>query len=140
MGSLHAQGSKNFVDGLPYVDIERTTTGISYVTGGIGVGEQERLNELTSGYNLKLVFTLEEGNYLADVNVAVKDSRGRTSVQDVADGPFFFAKMPAGQYTVAATYDGKTVTRKVNLGGGLHTEYLRWPSNPLTDYPGPSRW
>jgi hypothetical protein len=140
MGSLHAQGSRNVGDGLPYVDVEKTVTGIPYVAGGIGANEQDRLNERASDFNLKLVFTLKEGNYLADVNVPVKDHQGRTSVQDVAGGPFFFARMPAGQYTVAATYDGRTVTRKVNLGNGLHTEYLRWPSNPLTDDPGPSRW
>ena len=72
--------------------------------------------------------------------MAVKDTKGATVVEDVAQGPFFMARLPAGQYTVVATYEGKTVNRKVQVGSkGLRTEYLRWPSNPETDFPI-SRW
>jgi hypothetical protein len=123
------------IDGLPYNDIERTSDGIEYVTGGIGVEAQERFSELAKDrFNLKLVFTLNEGNYIADVNVAVKDARGGTVVEEMADGPYFLAKIPRGRYTVTATYDGKTVTRTMQVGDGLRTAYLRWPSNPATDF------
>jgi len=109
-------------------------TEIAHVSGGIGVAEQQQLDARKSEFNLKLVFTLNEGNYVAGVDVAVKDGKGATVVQDVADGPFFMARLPSGQYSVVATYEGKTVTRKVQVGAkGLRTEYLRWPSNPQTD-------
>jgi hypothetical protein len=110
--------------------------GVNYTSGGIGINSQERLNARASEFNLKLVFTLNEGNYIADVNVMLTDAKGRKVVEHTADGPFFMARLPAGQYNVAATYDGKTVTRKISVGGsGLRTEYFRWPSNPATDVP-----
>lgn len=130
-----AQTPRMDVDGLPYNDIEKTSDGIEYVAGGIGVEAQERFNKLAKDrFNLKLVFTLNEGNYIADVNVAVKDARGRTVVEEMADGPYLLAKIPRGRYTVTATYDGKTVTRTMQVGAGLRTAYLRWPSNPATDF------
>jgi hypothetical protein len=107
---------------------------IPHVSGGIGEGEQQQLLARQRDYNLKLVFTLNEGNYIADVNVAVKDKSGKTVLEDVAGGPFFLAKLPAGQYSVAATYDGKTVTRKVSVGSGLQTEQFRWAANPQSDF------
>jgi hypothetical protein len=67
-------------------------------------------------------------------------AKGRKIVERVADGPFFMARLPDGQYTVAATYRGKTVTRTVAVSEKrLHTEYLRWPADPKTDLPV-SRW
>lgn len=110
-------------------------SGITYVSGGIGSDAEERLRAQRSEYNLMLVFTLNEGNYLADVNVSLADAKGAKLVEHVADGPFFLAKLPPGQYSVSATYDGKTQTRRVSVGGkGLNTVYLRWPSNPATDF------
>jgi hypothetical protein len=110
--------------------------GVNYTSGGIGIDSQERLNARAREFNLKLIFTLNEGNYIADVGVILSDAKGRKVVEHTADGPFFMARLPAGQYNVAATYEGKTVTRKISVGGaGLRTEYFRWPSNPATDVP-----
>lgn len=135
-GGAHAQTMKG-TDGAPQVKVAKSQDGIEYLSGGVGVNAQDQINERARDFNLKLVFTLNEGNYVADVGVALKDAKGRTVVEDVADGPFFLAKLPAGQYTVAATYEGRTVTRKLQVGKGLRTEYLRWPSNPQTDNPLP---
>ena len=38
---------------------------------------------------------------------------------------------------VRAAYAGNAQTRKITVGDRLRTEYLRWPSNPETDFPGP---
>lgn len=109
--------------------------GVTYVSGGVGVGEQQELIAQEKNFNLKLVFTLVEGNYLADVNVVLADAKGNKLIEHLADGPFFMAKLPAGQYTVSATYEGKTVTRKVNVSAArLHTEHFRWPRNPEVDF------
>lgn len=114
--------------------------GIAHLSGGIGVAEQKSIEAREKDYNLKLVFTLVEGNYLADVGVTVKDSTGKPVLEDMADGPFFLAKLAPGNYTIAATYDGKTVTRKVQVGAsGTRIEYMRWPSNPASDF-AVSRW
>lgn len=108
--------------------------GASFISGGIGIDSEERLKAREKEFNLKLVFTLAEGNYLSEVGVSIKNAAGKTLVEHVADGPFFLAKLPAGTYTVATSYEGKSQTRKVSVGAGLKTEYFRWASNPQTDY------
>lgn len=110
---------------------------VTHVSGGIGETEQESLRAQEKNYNLKLVFTLNEGNYLADVGVEVKDAAGKAVVTHVARGPFFLAKLSPGQYAVTATYEGRSITRNVRVAAsGLRTEHLRWPSNPATDFVG----
>jgi len=111
---------------------------VPFLSGGIGVAEQEALRTRESEFNLKLVFTLVEGNYIADVRVNVRDARGGVVLDRLAGGPFFLARLPAGTYTIDATYRDKTVSRTVTVGERLRTEYLRWPSDPATDFPLPA--
>ena len=102
---------------------------VVYLSGGVGEDEEARVLARQNEFNLKLLFTLNEGNYLSGVNVAIADSGGRNVVQTVADGPYFMASLPAGQYMVSATRDGKTIKRKVQVGNrGLRTEQMRWPA------------
>ena len=112
-------------------------SGVAYVSGGVGDDSSDRMASMGREYNMKLMFTLNEGNYLSDVHVAVTDSRGGKVIDDVANGPFFFAKLPPGQYTVTATHEGKTQTRKMSVGKGMQSAHLRWASNNPDDFPGP---
>jgi hypothetical protein len=113
---------------------------VVYIAGGIGNAEQVQLAAREKEFNLKVVFTLIEGNYLADVNVAVTDAKGRKVIEHLAGGPLFLAALPAGEYQVAATFRGKTVNRKIRVAANrLRTEYFRWPANRDEDLPV-SRW
>ena len=116
-------------------DQEVTRGGVKYVSGGVGTDSQERLDSRVKEFNLKLVFTLTEGNYLAHVGVIIKDAAGKTVVEHVADGPIFLAKLPAGTYSASVSYDGKSQARKIRVSERLHTEYFRWPANPQADFP-----
>ena len=59
----------------------------------------------------------------------------KTAIRPRENRNAILAKLPSGQYTVAATYDGRTLTRRVGVAGkGLSTVHLRWPSNPETDF------
>ncbi len=100
--------------------------GILYVSGGIGVSSQERLKMLEPQFNLKLVFTLTQGNYLGDVNVVMKDAGGKLLLEHVTEGPIFMARVPAGSYTVSATYSGRAQSRSIKAAEKLRTEYFRW--------------
>lgn len=115
----------------------RAGGGVPHAAGGTGIASQQELKARENEFNLKLVFTLVEGNYLADVNVAVMDAAGKSVLDATADGPFFLARLPAGAYTVSASYRGVTQTRRLQLTDRLRTEYLRWPANPEVDFPGP---
>ena len=109
--------------------------GVTYAAGGIGLEDRQRLTAREKEFNLKLVFTLAEGNYLSDVGVAVKDAGGKSLLNLPATGPIVLVKLPRGAYVVQASYEGKAHTRKINIEERLHTEHLRWSSNPATDTP-----
>ena len=126
-GAVYAQGKP----GAPPADAAEA----AYVAGGIGLEDRQRLTAREKEFNLKLVFTLAEGNYLSDVGVAVKDAGGKSLLSLPATGPIVLVKLPRGAYVVQATYEGKAHTRKINVGERLHTEHLRWSSNPATDTP-----
>ena len=82
---------------------------VPYVSGGFGDEERDQLRAITNGYNLQLSFALQSGNYLGGANVEIRDSRGKTVLEGVSDGPLFFAKLPPGKYTIEATAEGKIV-------------------------------
>jgi hypothetical protein len=89
--------------------------GITYVSGGIGLDEREALSAMAKDYNLKIVFALKEGNYLADASVLIKDAQGKTVLDAVSDGPWFYARLPAGHYAVTATIMEKSNTGNVQI-------------------------
>ena len=109
----------------------RARDNVPVISGGVGEDSVARLQAREKEFNLKLVFALVEGNYVADVGVMISDAAGKELVQHVTDGPIFMARLPAGTYVVTAYYNGIAQARKVSVRGErLHTEYLRWPSNP----------
>jgi hypothetical protein len=96
------------------------------LSGGVGAGEREQLAQQARGYELKLVFTSTKGAYLADVPVQVRDGKGNVVADAVSQGPWMFVDLPPGTYTVKATSDGKSETRKVTLGKNQKVVQFRW--------------
>lgn len=86
----------------------KTYKGITYLSGGIGLDELEALSHMGQDYALKLGFAERAGNYLSDVEVRIKDAGSNTILEAVSQGPWFFAKLPTGQYTILATTRGIT--------------------------------
>ncbi len=98
------------------------------LSGGVGAGARAQLAEQARDHNLKLVFTFSTGSYLAEVPFQVIRG-GTVIVEDVAHGPWAFVKLPAGNYTVKATYDGMTQTRKVSVPKTGHRRLpFSWPA------------
>jgi hypothetical protein len=109
--------------------IVQAASGVSYVYGGVGDDSIERLNSLAGGFNLKLVFALNSGNYVSGVRVAIADAAGKTVLDTTSEGPWFLVKVPAGNYQVVATFAGNAVKRQVAVGSAaLRTVDFRWPS------------
>jgi len=89
--------------------------GIPYLSGGIGLDEREMLRSVEKEYNLHLTFALTEGNYLSDVEVLITDTKGRTAVATISQGPWFFTKLPAGTYRIRATMHGQSLEQVVQV-------------------------
>lgn len=102
-------------EGMPEV---MTTDGVSYTSGGVGEMERSVMMQHAREYNLRLTFAARSGEYLADVKVSIRDAKGRTVLDAVSDGPWFYAKLAPGKYKVVAEANGKAVTRSVSVGKG----------------------
>ena len=89
--------------------------GIPYIDSGIGLDERKALAIIGKDYNLKLVFYVTTREYLADVDLAVRDSAGNTLIDLVSEGPWFFTKLPPGMYTAEATAMGKKIRKRVRV-------------------------
>ena len=91
---------------------------VDTMSGGFGADNRAEMKTMAKDYGLKLTFALTSGAYVGEVGVKVMDGSGSTVVDEVSSGPWFYADLGSGKYTVKATYNGKTVTRTVNVGGG----------------------
>ena len=96
----------------------REDRGIRYVSGGIGVSEREELNALADQFNLRLLFAVQAGNYLADIRVNITNARGETVLNAKSEGPWFFAQLPPGAYTVDVDAMGRTQGQPVRINSG----------------------
>jgi hypothetical protein len=100
------------------------------VSGGVGSVARENMRTQAPPHNVKMVFSLNTGNYLSDVEVKVTDGSGKTIVNEVSNGPWLYAQLPAGNYTATATYGGKAVTQRFSVGkSGVKTAHFRWPAS-----------
>lgn len=107
--------------------ITQSAGGVPYVSGGIGEESIDHLNSLARDFNLKLVFALNAGDYVSDVGVSIANAKGKTLLDATSEGPWFYTRLPAGNYQVVATLNGKTVKRQVAVGSAkLRTVDFRW--------------
>jgi hypothetical protein len=106
--------------------------GIAYVSGGIGSPGQREMRAVRNDYNLHLLFAVKgTGEYLADIPVTIADAKGRVLVEATAEGPYFFARLPAGRYRVTAGTGATAITRTVSVGsrGGADQSFY-WNEAP----------
>jgi hypothetical protein len=79
-----------------------TRDGFPFMMGGFGQSERERMKQMSDEYNLKLTFVDRSGDYLSDVTVVVQNDKGEEVVNLDTQGPWFYVKLPPGEYDVKA--------------------------------------
>jgi hypothetical protein len=100
------------------------------ISGGIGVDARDELAAKARDYNMKLVFALSSREYVSDVDVEITNSAGSTVASHRTQGPWMYAKLPPGDYTVRATFNGNTLTKKVSVGQqGQKVVNFLWPTS-----------
>ena len=69
-------------------------------------------------YSLRMEFSeRRDGEFVTDVNLAISDPKGRTVFALPSAGPMTDIMLPPGTYRVSASYEGKTETQEVAVGG-----------------------
>jgi hypothetical protein len=96
----------------------RTADGHRYVTGGIGTEEVDALRQQAPSFSLQLITAARTGAYLANTQVRILGQGNNVVLDTAIDAPWLLVDLPAGRYTVQATYDGKTIERRLSIGGG----------------------
>ncbi|HTQ75165.1 MAG TPA: carboxypeptidase regulatory-like domain-containing protein [Burkholderiales bacterium] len=94
----------------------KTENGVTYMSGGVGKPEAKAMEEEARHYPLSMVFSAAKNHeFLAAVQVTIKNRAGKEVLSTVSDGPILLVKLPAGKYTIAAEAHGKTLHRTVQV-------------------------
>lgn len=92
---------------------------VPWLSGGVGEEERSQLQARAAEFNLRLVFAQEgSGHYLSGVALALDDAAGVRVLSAVADGPLFFARLPAGRYRLTFAAGGTQRTRAFDIAPG----------------------
>jgi hypothetical protein len=84
--------------------------------GGVGVESEAEMRAREKDFNTKFLFTAREGDWVADVALKVTGARGNTVIDQSVAAPIVLARLPAGYYAAAMTYQGNTQTRRFRVG------------------------
>lgn len=116
-------------------DLQKTTSGVPFVSGGIGADERAEMTAALPDYNLKIATAAKKsGAYLANVAAQVRDSKGNVVVDSVLEGPWFLTRLPAGTYEVRLTFRDQTQIKKIAVPTqGKRTEFFYWETPDIEE-------
>lgn len=87
---------------------------VAHISGGVGLEERETFLARRGEFNLRLVFALANGEYVAGVETLVAEEHdGHVVLRLLSDGPFVYARLNPGRYALAATFRGETQRREL---------------------------
>ena len=105
---------------------------VRYVSGGVSDEEQQAIKDLGEDFDLKLTFSTEEGKYLSDVNVLIKDAQDNTVLETVTDGPLLYTNLTPGTYTVEASGFGQQFQKQAQVKDNQQEQLIfRWDSSTV---------
>jgi hypothetical protein len=104
------------------------TRNVTYISGGIGLGEQQALEAQAKNYDLAITNANKAGDFTTGTRLVIAGKKGRDVLRVAGTGPLFYAKLPPGDYTIRAMNDGQYRTRAVKISAGTTTDvHLIWP-------------
>ena len=92
--------------------------GISYITGGVGEGETNAILAEAKQWPVLLEMSQMEngrGVWIFGAKVKVLNSQGKVVFDAPADGPYILINLPAGDYSIEASYEGVVQKRALTL-------------------------
>lgn len=104
-----------------------TETAVPMASGGVGEEDFDALAAQTDKFNVKLLFTETNGDYVSDVAVSIADAKGKEIASTVTDGPILLMQLKPGTYKVKATEAGRVQEHKLAVGKGRAYLQVRFP-------------
>lgn len=106
----------------------RTSTGIAFMTGGIGEEEVAVMKPQAKKFTLNLLFSEGMvGRWVTDVNVNIYDEASNLMFRIVGAKNVLYVNMPAGTYTILANNNGNKLRQKVTLSADTNQKVvLNW--------------
>lgn len=86
---------------------------VPWMSGGVGDEAREEMRRSASAYNVHIVFSARNGDYLAAIPVTVTGRDGHKIHSGVSEGPLLYLKLSPGAYRVAAEIDGVWQMRRI---------------------------
>src|SRR5688500_19626809 len=77
-------------------DAKKANGSAPAVSGGVSLNARDTLRGSESKANVKLVFALNIGNYVYDVQVKVTESDGRMNIEETSNGTLLHDRMYTG--------------------------------------------
>lgn len=110
------------------VNIKKSAQGIRYITGGISSDEVDAMRPYIAQFNLRVIFSEgASGRSITDVNVNLYDTEGKLVFRLVGAQPQILLNIPAGTYTILASYNGDKQRHKFSIGSDEHKKIiLNW--------------
>ena len=102
---------------------------VSYLNGGAGDEEVQFIKRSMKDYTLALAFShagAPRAEYVATMAITIKDAKGATVLESPSVGPYLLVKLPAGRYTVVATYHDVTQSRPVTAAASAPLTTFVW--------------
>ena len=103
-----AQSARPELEGSIVVTEGKSAQGYPYMHGGVGSKEREYMEERGKPYNVKFSFADKRGPYIAGVKIVLEGENRTEIVNLVSEGPWFYIQLPAGTYSLKATFASKT--------------------------------
>jgi hypothetical protein len=97
----------------------KTQGSISFITGGIGSDQSNAMFAAAKNWSVLIEMSQIDGSgrgaWIAGINVRILDSKQKTVLETVSDGPLILLNAPAGQYEIEASYQGKVLKRSLTI-------------------------
>ena len=104
---------------IPALPLEvQSQNGVNFLTGGIGDEEKAQVKASEHQYNLHMLMSSPGGAFVSDVSLQIIDANGKQLVSADNAGPYFYANLPQGSYTIEMSAHGETKKIAVRIKDG----------------------
>jgi hypothetical protein len=119
----------------------KSPAGVSFLAGGISIEELRAMDKRKGDFSLWLTTAAKgSGAHLADVKLTITDARKKVVFDAVLPGPWLMVDLPAGSYTLTASFKEQTQSRSTRIHKGDRHQlvlYFESPAEVSPDWKSP---